>query len=195
MKDIVDKCIEWNKARYDQVLDAELALSLLAEETQELYSATNVVEKLDACGDIVFVAIGVLWKAGMPVSTIKNIVGLDPSEGCCSITKVTPSVMYNTHALFNSWAFTQEVAPEVYEAYVWCHLAICLVISQLSSLDLLDEFGNIVDAICESNNTKEVKGKTDPSVKANINKGSNYVPPTAALEAIIAKYTQIVSIH
>ena len=75
---ITDRVILWNSQRYDQVYDYGLASRLLLEETQELFDAHSVVDKLDAIGDIVFVAIGVLWKLGLSDEQ-RELWAMDPS--------------------------------------------------------------------------------------------------------------------
>jgi hypothetical protein len=187
MPNIVTKCVAWNEARYDQVLDANLALSLLAEETDELFESTSQTETLDAIGDIVFVAMGVLWKAGANITAIESLLGITPEDTYFDKFSTRPLYLAHVGAIDS----ILKSAPHV-------HLAPCImainaiygiVVPRLIASGMIADFYNIVDAICESNNTKVVKGKTDPSVKANIDKGSSFIPPTAALQAILNKYS------
>jgi len=41
-----------------------------------------------------------------------------------------------------------------------------------------------LNAICDANDTK-IAIKTDPSVKANIDKGANFIPPEARIKEIL----------
>ncbi len=69
---IVHRCIQWNAARYNREYDSNLAIKLLLEETDELFAADQFVDVLDAVGDITFVAIGVMWKMGIPQQVIEQ---------------------------------------------------------------------------------------------------------------------------
>ena len=190
MTNIVKQCIAWNEARYDRVLDLGLAISLLTEETEELLIANSIVEQLDAIGDISFVAIGVLWKAGFNEATISAMLGIG-SE--LNISDCPISLMYENHG-----AFVAELGGErildtnaKFVASNAAVLAIWYCMFKLKELGLQQEYFNIIKAICDSNDTKEVKGKTDPSVKANIVKGASFIPPTMALQHIISQYERI----
>lgn len=186
---IVEKCIAWNKARYDQVLDIDLAVKLLTEETEELYDAnTDLVQALDAIGDITFVAIGVLWKAGMSMEDITVMLDAD-NKGLVNIS---------TPTLYIGYPIALAIVSETCMEKEWGHFsamsAACLaifgiVLPRLINMGMEAAFYDIVEAICDSNNTKVVKGKTDPSVKANIDKGESFIPPTMALQRILARYT------
>lgn len=188
MPNIVTKCVAWNEARYDQVLNLELGLNLLVEETEELFDATDPVEVFDALGDITFVAIGVLWKAGVPVEAIENLLGIGENNKTY-IDKLGVNSWYLAHLGVLQIALASADDEELAASLLALNAIYGIVIPRLMQSGLLKEFYNIVDAICESNNTKVIKGKTDPSVKANIDKGSTFVPPTAALQAILNKYS------
>lgn len=199
MTNIVSQCIAWNAARYDRVLDLKLALSLLAEETDELFAADNIVDRLDAIGDINFVSIGIMWKAGLSEEEILTILGLFDVNGLFheNISTCDTAMLH-----FSFAGFVHEVAQdstldttEKVIAFNAAILAIWHSAFVLRSIGLQQEYFNIVKAICDSNDTKEVKGKTDPLVKANIVKGNSFVPPTAALKQILASYELATVVH
>ncbi len=190
---IVQKCIAWNAARYDQVLDVELAISLLTEETEELFSANTNIEVLDALGDITFVAIGVLWKANVPVEVIENILGIDDIN-TNALTSIDMRKLYIGYSVLSNAAIDLSNTAEEFVAINAALSAIFgIVLPRLISSGMEASFYDIVNAICDSNNTKVIKGKTDPSIKANIDKGENFVPPTKALGEILSKYTTLPS--
>lgn len=62
MERIYKRVTNWNAKRYEREYDKPLALELLREEYQEWLDAKTDVERLDALCDIVFVAMGILWK-------------------------------------------------------------------------------------------------------------------------------------
>lgn len=184
-RNIVTRTIEWNAARYDQVYDYALAGKLLNEEVMELFRAENDVEKLDAIGDIIFVAIGVFWKLGLSVEHIEDLFGVHHEE---YLKNVDMETIHENCNKVQSFLF--DVLPEDLDgAYPGVALAtycsFMVALGSLSGMGLQDRFYDVVMAICDSNDTKEVKGKTDPTVKANGVKGEGYVPPTKALEYIL----------
>jgi len=193
---IVEKCIAWNAARYDQILDLDLAVSLLTEETNELFEAgSDNVEVLDAIGDIVFVAMGILWKAGMPDYVIEQLLGIDRAdedigtEAATHFQRMDAKLLYTMYpvALATVSEFSEEW--DTFAAMNAALIAIYgIVLPRLMNMGMEEAFYDIVDAICNSNNTKVIKGKTDPSIKANIDKGTSFIPPTMALQRILARY-------
>lgn len=187
MPNIVQKCVAWNAARYDQVYDAHLAQKLLTEEILELFQATNPIDKLDAIGDIAFVAIGVFWKLGLSTEQIEDIFS---TEEELLKTIDMEGIYVNCN---NIQSFVFDVIDENIDySYPGTALATygCFMVAlgALSGMGMQNYFYDVVMAICDSNDTKEIKGKTDPSVKANMVKGNSFVPPTAKLEEIYAKF-------
>lgn len=190
---IVGKCIAWNKQRYEKEFDYDLSLSLLLEETQELYDAKDVIEVLDAVGDITFVTIGIMWKLGIDEEDIyqifysKNLNAFSNHEAFEYYNEELSTFLHNYIKTFS------------HEERLILNFALCQVfntcLSTLRGLNMQAPFYNIVDAICESNNTKEIKGKTASNIKANINKGSNYIAPTNKLIEIYSLYnTNVVGV-
>ena len=65
MRDFIGRIIHWNHQRYNQDFDHSLTFKLLDEELAEFNDAETDVDKLDALVDIVYVAIGAMWKLGL----------------------------------------------------------------------------------------------------------------------------------
>ena len=180
MKYATDKCIAWNELRYEQEYDYNLAVKLLLEETNELFASDTIVDVLDAVGDITFVAVGVMWKLGMTNGTIKSYFYDN------DLTKVSIEECHNLCCLINNQHME---AMENYEGgfpglHLACYSVFITAISALRGIGMQASFYDIFDAICVSNDTKEVKGKTLSSIKANISKGKGFIPPTAKLQQI-----------
>lgn len=173
----VEKVIEWNKKRYDQVFSYDLSNDLIIEELNELYSSVSLVETLDAIGDISFVVIGCMWKMGISkdhiCSVIDNNISID-------------EFILNTQVENN---FTAKETLTLKRG-LDCMLITCPIF--LNMIGILDKHMEVLDIICNSNNTKSLpKDKVDPSVKANIDKGSTFVPPTEDLQKLLEdKYGQ-----
>lgn len=179
-KTITQHAIDWNAARYEKQFDFELSRSLLLEEICELFEAKTTVDKLDAIGDIIFVAIGVLWKLGLSDDEIKHIFysrqldtfdNIELHNYMCSVMEYFAPRISSSNGEWPIFELT------MYSVFV-------IAINAARSLGFQEYLYEIVLCICKSNNTKSVV-RTDSGVKANINKGSNYVPPTRDLMYIV----------
>lgn len=184
---VVARCIAWNMQRYNREYNQELAVRLLIEEVDELFAADQFVDVLDAVGDIAFVAIGVMWKAGVPQQVIEqffyrhDLASLS-SHGAYNLVGNICSVYLNNA--------NEEVADL---CYAGVHLAAysCMVValSAIRGTGMQRHFYDVVAAVCDSNDTKAVREKVAPNVKANVDKGAGFVPPTARLQQIRDLYT------
>lgn len=166
---VIAECIKWNAASYDRIFNVELSTALLKEEISELYAAKDLVGIADACGDILFVCCGILWKMGFEEEQINNIMdNRVPFKDVCTLAEVK-----------NPEQHTEEML----------ELIFMTIFSTLAEVVRKNNLGpcmmDICAAICKSNNTKSIEGKTDPSKKANVDKGPNYVPPTEDLIKIL----------
>jgi len=170
---IVEDICKWNAARYDQQPSHELTMTLLLEElqeTEEAYKDGEVIAILDGLGDIFYVAIGALWKTGLHHDQIARL--LDAVE---EKMPLIPSPAVALH-----WYQEDVQNPLLALVALSC-------LKRLSALLSSDDLAlDVIRAICISNNTKTAT-KTDNDVKANIDKGSAYVPPTEMLEDILQK--------
>jgi hypothetical protein len=191
MMTITDRAILWNSQRYDQVWNHELAVKLLLEETEETVKAMlagNRVEVLDGVGDIFFVAIGVFWKLGFTEEQV-NIIFHQADLGSLTLLECD---IYMDHVMLNCIDVLEAIEAKSGERNHACtaitlalHCCFTVGLNALRCMGLQHEVYNIVHVICNSNATKAIKGKTDPTVKANIDKGSSFIPPTEALRKIL----------
>jgi len=181
--DAIPRIEAWNAARYDRVYNEQLAIALLREEIDEYYVALDMpvamyedrlnrlVEIVDALGDIFFVAIGVLWKLNKPwffhdVLCLRN-----------DLTEYGYFIPADFRFLSK-------------DPIAGAKLVVAKVLRAASYLITNEDFTNVVIAICDSNDSKAIK-KTSANIKANIDKGADYFPPTEALMGIAAKYVSI----
>lgn len=190
---IAIKCVDWNAARYDQVFNYELAVKLLLEELEELHTAKTLVDKLDAIGDVTFVAIGVLWKLGFTKEElhsffydydIRVMLPMEAFDYMSYLLQHT-TIKLSSKPEGNEYGSFSAVCFALHAVFIDCLL-------ELHALKMQGAFYDIVDAICNSNNTKEVKCKTDPAIKANIVKGDAYVHPSQDLLEIAQAYVHII---
>lgn len=187
--DIVTRTIDWNAKRFKREFDYPLEQRLLAEETEELFSAKTDIERMDAVGDISFVAIGTMWKLGIDQEIIKaffyevDLAKLDLPHliGWANECKGYAIDNLPTHIPTAWTGFCLAV-----------DLAFVVGIGQLRGRGLQEYYYDIVEAICDSNDTKAVK-KTPTGEKANIDKGLTYKSPDARLFEIYTKAMQRVN--
>lgn len=178
----------WNAARYEQVHVQELQAKLLREEFSETFNAPNAVERLDGHIDVIFVALGAMWKLGCTEQDAAEMMSAaeefwlivcdgDDYQGVFERLNAWLTVVEKT--LLGSTITANALAM----AYA--------TIANLSYL-CLDKLGYTTDealeaaeAVCDSNDSKSIK-RTDAAVKANANdKGPYYVPPTARLVKLV----------
>lgn len=188
---VVRQTIAWNSARYDRVYSKELTMSLLVEEGTELQDSQSLTDVLDACGDITFVCIGALWKLGFDESEIENLIlksnlsGRPVEEVKNILTDNVINLLYSPklRAIDNKLKLQEEAS--IIVGYLYA------VLAQLDRINMQHEFLPILKVIANSNDTKEIRSKTHYTVKANIQKGSNFVPPTAGLKKLLQQNRSI----
>ena len=183
MREIVSRPIEWNKQRYDQVYSHTLAGDLVYEEYMEFLQAEELVDQLDALCDLHFVLIGVLWKLKANPEELLDMSVLDILEWYKAVTldaafeKLVNSFLeaeYNDKAPQRVIAFAVKLLEITWGA---AHCRLNLTANQ---------FKKAILVVCDSNDSKSVaKVKTDPSIKANKDKGSTFIAPEPRLQLIL----------
>jgi hypothetical protein len=172
--ELMQRVFKWNERRYDRVFDLALTSSLLHEEWEEWMEADKDVDLLDAMLDVMYVAIGGIWKlntedtqqqemdAAYTVNEILSIRSLQP--GYCIVSYIADTEL-----------------DTVYKLLVIAMLAE----AQARMMGLSEEaVHNAFEVVCDSNDSKAVK-KTASNVKANIDKGSYFIPPEPRLQEIL----------
>lgn len=185
-KTIVERVVDWNIARFDREFNYPLEHSMLTEEMDELYRAKTAVDKLDAVGDILFVAIGTLWKLGFEVGAIESIFYKEDAD---LTTMDLPHLVGfgNECKVFALDNLSGSGEPASWTGFsLAIDASFMVAIGSLRGLGYQEYLYDIVEAICDSNDTKVVK-KTASDTKANIDKGQTFVPPTNRLKFIVDK--------
>lgn len=85
------RIIDWNAARYNQEYDATLLYNLLYEEIEEFYVAETDVDELDALIDLIYYAIGGMWKMGLNARQIDAAIHVVCDSNDSKPAKKTPS--------------------------------------------------------------------------------------------------------
>lgn len=176
---ITDRAIRWNELRYPRKYDATLAMNLLLEETQELYDAKSDIDKLDAVADICFVAIGVFWKLGLNHRQIYDIFYLHDMR----TLDMNQAYDWCMNLQMTALDVIDQDLPGAWPGFNLATFSVFVTaLGAIRGMGMQHVFYDVCMAICVSNDTKSVaKEKTDPSVKANVNKGDTYVAPTSRL--------------
>lgn len=188
--DFVARVILWNSQRYEQKSNSDLTLALLAEEVEELGMADNEVEALDAIGDVVFVAVGALWKLGFDEASIKGLLTgfsiADLTSG--NLIKYSFAKSNNLMSQQPDFAYYEDGFKDATLVVTVVNIIFNTIIPALLVLGRVSQLDDIMKAICDSNATKTVPDTlVDPSVKANSGvsgKGKFYCSPTLALQGI-----------
>lgn len=191
LTDAYVRAAHWNSLRYSQEYNAELQYNLLSEELKETIDATSSVEHFDGLADICFVAMGGLWKSGSFFDIRKftevfnywvDVVGKSEQ----------PALSYFKDYLTAVADFEEPDADHLnYSCLVFCN--ICAF--EYAPVPASRSFQALLEcllAVCDSNDTKVVK-KTDSAIKANIDKGAAYVPPTNAIKRILVDYNMLLA--
>lgn len=168
---------EWNRLRYPRVYDTPLTVALLSEEFYETMMADSVVERVDGYCDQLFVALGAVWKLDVEDSLIAECVAWVTKT--MDIESCDSTIAYNIVMLHPSPSKETRLANLIAIA--------CAATVGLQRLGLSEEQAmRCIAAVCTSNESKSIQ-KTDPTVKANKDKGEFYTPPTIALNKILGE--------
>lgn len=171
------KAATWNAARYEQKFDYNFTYNLIKEELDEFSSATELVEQVDALADICFVAAGALWKMNLnfdqqTFESFYNFYMLDDAPIKESLTNALHVGLNFPGIYTHACTFHQTIAT-----------AFDILAYKLNSQEAAIEALHI---IADSNSTKSVKNIPTGAKYSDEGKGSEYIPPTAALTQLIA---------
>ena len=160
---IFSRVAEWNAKRYDRQFNFKLTKELLQEELKEFQDSRTKVESVDALCDLAFVAIGGLWKLGTTEDSVLNILQhvLDREEQLPAFKELVD----NLHE-----------EPDI--------KLMCIVVK---AFNMIEDKGvnafRAFNAVCDSNDSKEIV-KLAPNEKYDSSgKGPNYFEPK--LEEIV----------
>ncbi len=185
-----ERVAAWNAARYDRVFNMPLLVSLLEEEHKETVDATAAVDTVDGLCDQTFVAFGGLWKLNIEEDLIAQAMG----EAILFYQEVVEQgTIYdftssNKATAANIKALVSELRPQ--DLFTTAKILAMIVV--ISTQAIANEFKlnplAAFEIVCDSNDSKAIK-RTAPDVKANIDKGSSFVPPEARLQALLDEVT------
>jgi len=177
---IYQRVSKWNAARYDRVHNLPLTASLLKEELTEYLDADEEVHQLDGLCDLIYVALGALWKHNVD----DNVM----NEDMQTAGEMTHALL-QTNTLMPIYfigSFIQAMEHDLeFPETLALHMIISLAMIQMQAMGLsLEDSYEALTAVCDSNDSKTIE-KTAPDVKANKDKGAYFVPPEPKLQQIL----------
>lgn len=179
MQTIFKRVSEWNAKRYDQEYDHKLTIALLREEYREWCEAKTDVERLDAICDVIYVAMGALWKSKLELSVEHMQYAIMNLDRLIDVEVEHPMYLMGTY--LDDAEFTDQQGNELWLYYV-------LAVANFQAMEMglaMEELIAALTVVCDSNDSKSVK-KTASDVKANDgDKGVYFVPPEPRLQAIL----------
>ena len=161
MQVIFKRVGDWNALRYSRKYNQQLTSKLLNEEHQEYFDAATQVDKLDALCDTCYVAMGGLWKIGVDNVFVHNDADLFGNALC-----EDKSNIITLKAI----------------------IAKVVVLAQTELNISPQTFIRALSIVCDANDSKIVpQSLVASNVKANINKGTSFVPPETELSKLLAE--------
>jgi len=176
---VFERVAKWNSLRYDQVYDVNLTLELLSEEFGEWLDADEEVDRLDALCDLVYVALGAIWKEGSPPKEEDTKQALKVSHNLLCATELDPILHVGAVLMAYDRGSLTTLAT--------LHTIIALAITQMQGMGL--DFEDTIAAmliVCDANDSKSIQ-KTEPNVKANVVKGDFFRSPEPRLKELLCQ--------
>lgn len=170
----------WNERRYDRVYNNNLTTNLLYEEFNEWIESTTDVDLLDALMDIQFVALGGIWKLNMTAEQMEEAQdnALHLALQVLNISGVQPGFVIQALIVDMMTAQANDLATNLFTIQFLCE-------AQAKVMGLSPEqVDKAFEIVCDSNDSKTI-AKTDPNVKANIDKGDYFVAPEPRLQEVL----------
>lgn len=182
LQTVFNRVANWNEQRYERQYNQNLAVSLLREEYNEWRLDTIPVKKLDGLCDVVYVALGVIWKANID----NTLIGMAQQRSLATVDAIVNAFELNPAYFINSIIDVLETEEDYPVEQAMMNI-ISLATAQAMSMGLSqDQFIEALLVVCDSNDSKSVK-KVASDVKANAgDKGALFIAPEPRLQAILA---------
>ena len=178
-----ERVANWNSKRYERKYDHKLSVALLEEELQEYFDANTLVDQLDAMCDVVYVAMGILWKIDVDNETLEYNAMESHRQMADMLKTNTFEPVYFAYAVLQQYKYDND-----YPVALAAQMMITLCMTQMNAMGLstLDSMEALL-VVCDSNDSKSIK-KTAAHLKANDgDKGVYFVAPEPRLKAILTK--------
>lgn len=178
MNRVFERVVAWNSARYDQEYNHELTCNLLGEEFFEWTDAETLVDKLDALCDLIYVAMGAMWKAD-----------IDPNNKEFQEHMMQRITAFAQANLVSPMALIAGALFDMANNYLTLEESLTIIINactaEMQNMGLSsDQCVAALLIVCNANDTKTVS-KTASDIKANTDKGPNFVGPEKRLAKLL----------
>ena len=171
LRNVLVSICRWNAKRFERRWNSKLVVALIKEEVDELLTAEkerNLVETLDALGDIFYACVSGIWK-----------LGHDPMDMYLSIKE---SGMIPEDETLSDWLNTWGLRPPMVNLYKLVNRVLLELEQVCNSKELATM---VLRSICDSNDTKSEEClNVDGSKNLKVSKGAYYEPPTVDLTNI-----------
>lgn len=180
LSDIYKHVVLFNAQRYERVYNHDLAIALLREEYNEYLDAETEVDQLDALCDIIYVAMGVIWKLN---------ISDDDNNQSITATREDLTKLLDANSMMPQYLLSAALESTAHDSdfpvLYGMHLIIGCCLCAMQTLNLT--FDTAIEAllvVCASNASKTVQ-KTRTDEKANLDKGPYFVRPEPELQSIL----------
>jgi len=180
MNKIFNRVAQWNALRYNRVFSHDLALTLLTEEYSEWLDAKTEVDELDALCDIIYVALGIVWKLNVTGEELNKAMTNAQTvvHKMVNINELNPAYLISTHLTImdhdKEYPYLDTVA-----------MITAAAMAQIFGMGLdLNQTIEALNIVCDSNDSKTVE-KVHPNVKASADKGSLFIAPERRLQELL----------
>lgn len=186
LQTVFERVANWNAQRYERVYNQNLAVSLLREEYNEWRLDPLPVQKLDGLCDLVYVALGVIWKANIDRALVQMAQerSLETADALVSAWELNPAYF------IGSIIDVLEVEGDYPVEQAMMNI-VSLATAQAFSMGLTYlQWIEALLIVCDSNDSKSVK-KVAADIKANAgDKGPGFIDPAPRLLDILAKVSE-----
>jgi len=93
MTNYINKVINWKRERYTTMHSPDLKNRLLMEEVHEVVASATDLERVCELTDVVYIAIGALWKIGLSDKDIAEVLH------ACADSNATKSVTRTSYTM------------------------------------------------------------------------------------------------
>ena len=179
MKNFITSVCNWNSLRYDQIENKPLNIALLTEEFLEFINKNDTIDLIDALVDMMYINIGAIYKMGYSADEIYSMINqFNYKTEEFSELKIIGVGLYKYIKSKNSESNKDALVELFHRIYTALNILL-----EFPGEDLINQ---LMMTVCAANDTKSIPSeKVDASVKANTDKGENFVPPEEAMKQII----------
>ena len=184
---VLDRVSAWNALRYDRQLHVPLAISMLTEEYEEWLSADTDVDRLDALCDIVFVALGVIWKCNVDLQTLmrEHFIAVETLDVFIDSSSIQPVFFIRAQIDIMATDLDYPLIRSV--AFI-----VLSAIAQMMHMGLTtDQVNEALLIVCDANDTKTVTKLGAADKGFGDGKGAYFAPPEPRLKKLLERRREV----